>query len=118
MKTSIRSFLFRLIGLMFCVVPVAATVILYFPLWQLRGSGTVLSGVSLVLILLCLVPLFSTLKRLFSSPASYTMWLVSFLIFFCLSRIADEMTVISFVGFVGNLIGALFFHLGRRERSE
>ena len=46
------------------------------------------------------------------------MWLVSFLIFFCLSRIADEMTVISFVGFVGNLIGALFFHLGRRERSE
>ena len=114
----IKRFAFRLIGIIFCIVPVALTVIWYFPLWQLRGGGAVLSGAALVLILVSLVPLFRVIKRMLKSPSAYAMWLVSFVVFFCLSKIADEMTVISFVGFVGNLIGALFFHLGRREHHE
>ena len=34
-----------------------------------------------------------------------------FVLFFVLSKIADEMTVIAFVGFVSNLLGALLFKL-------
>ena len=45
------------------------------------------------------------------APASYTVWLVIFIAFLILSNIAHEMTVISFVGFLGNLIGAVLFKL-------
>jgi hypothetical protein len=35
-----------------------------------------------------------------------------------LSKIADEMTVISFVGFTTNLIGMLFFKIARKYGKE
>ncbi len=47
------------------------------------------------------------------------MWFLCFALFFSLSKIADEMTVISFVGFVSNLIGAGVFKLaGRSGENE
>ena len=116
LKNGLYSLLLRIIGLAFCVLPVGISVIMYFPLWQARGGETVLSGVSLVLILLSLLPIFNFLKRMLRSPSAYMMWLISFALFFCLSKIADEMTVISSVGFVGNLIGALFFKIAARGR--
>ena len=60
------------------------------------------------------MPFYRGIKRLFQSAASYTLWFIAFIIFFMLSKIADEMTVISFVGFIGNSIGALFFKLSER----
>ena len=59
--------------------------------------------------LLCAVPLFKLVRRALSSPSAQMAWFAVFVIFFMLSRIADEMTVISFVGFVGNLVGAILF---------
>ena len=46
------------------------------------------------------------------------MWFCAFVIFLILSRIADEVTVISFVGFVTNLIGAIFFRLANEYDGE
>ena len=46
------------------------------------------------------------------------MWLIAFILFLSLSRIADEMTVISFVGLISNLIGSLIFKLARRYGKE
>jgi Co/Zn/Cd efflux system component len=47
----------------------------------------------------------------------HTLWFISFLLFFSLSKIAEEMTVISFIGFTSNLIGAFFFKLGDRANT-
>ena len=41
-----------------------------------------------------------------------------FLLFLALSEIANQMTVTSLVGFIGNLLGALCFHLARRINRE
>jgi Co/Zn/Cd efflux system component len=48
------------------------------------------------------------------------MWFAVFIVFLTLSSIAQEMTVVAFVGFVSNLVGALIFRLaegGPHERT-
>ena len=102
------------VGLICCTVPVISTIILYFPIWRDRSAAAALSGFTLLLILMALAPMFSTVKSILRSPAAYTMWFISFIAFFLLSKIADEMTVISFVGFVSNLVGAFFLKAAKR----
>ena len=90
----------------------------YFPIWQERGSGAVLSGFTLALLLISAVPIFKAIKRILSSLASYTVWLIIFLLFMLLSAIADEVTVISLIGFISNVIGAILFKLSERGRAK
>ena len=67
----------------------------------------------------CIIPLYRLMWRALSSSSSYIMWLVLFLTFLALSKIATQMTVIAFVGFVGNLLGAVCFAIaGRRGNRE
>ena len=105
--------LFSLLGLALCVIPVAVCILKYFPVWTARGGETVFSAITLVLIAISAIPLFSFVKRFLRSPASYTIWFILFIFFFLVSNIAKEMVVISFVGFSSNLIGALFFKISR-----
>lgn len=119
MNASPRKRLFlRIIGISFCTVPVITAILTYFPLWREKGGTAVLSGFTLLLTVLALTPLMKTLKRLLRSPAVHTMWFIVFAVFLLLSKIADEMTVISFVGFIGNLIGAFFFKAANKNRGE
>ena len=97
-----------------CVIPPLAATLSYFPLWMRRGDAYVLSGFALCLVIISLLPFYKQMTRLLRSPASYLIWLILFIFFFLLSKIADEMTVISFVGFVSNLIGAIIFKLAHR----
>lgn len=106
-----------LIGFALSILPPLLSVLSYFPLWKERGPGAVVSGFAVLLIALCFTPLFKTVKRVLSSPASYTVWFIIFLVFFLLSRIAEEMIVISFFGFVGNLLGAFAFKLAGIKRG-
>ena len=112
-KRKIKPFILRAIGLILCTVPVFMAVISYFPLWREAGDGRLLSGGALLLVILAWVPFFRFIKRLIASPSAYMMWLIIFIAFFMLSRIAEEMTVISFVGFVGNALGAVCFKLSK-----
>ena len=113
-----RKIALTLLGVAVSTLPVALCTLSYIPIWQYRGGGATLSGFALILLLLCFAPLFRLVKRLLSSPAAHTMWFVCFALFFSLSKIADEMTVISFVGFVSNLIGAGIFKLAGRRSGE
>lgn len=110
-----RRLIFGIIGLLISTVPTAICVLSYFPLWQERGEDCVLSGVALILLLLSLIPLIRIIKGKLKTPASYMVWLIIFVLFFSLSKIADEMTVISFVGFTTNLLGSVFFKLSKKK---
>jgi hypothetical protein len=46
------------------------------------------------------------------------LWLALFVIFLLLSKIAEEMTVISFVGFIGNSFGAIVFKLSEKYKPK
>jgi hypothetical protein len=105
-----------LLGLTVSVVPPALAALSYFPIWQERGSGAVVSGFTLLLLLIAIIPILKSIKRLLSSAASYTVWLFIYLLFMLMASIADEMTVISLVGFISNIIGAVLFKLSERGK--
>ncbi len=107
-----KEIVFRILGLGFCTVPPIVAILLYFPIWKNEGGASMLSGFALLLLVLALTPLFNTLKALFRTPSAYVMWFIIFVAFLLLSEIAHEMTVIAFVGFVGNVIGAFLLRLG------
>ena len=106
-----RKIAFRALGLAVSVIPPLIAVLSYFPLWRKSGGGAVLSGFAILLALMCAVPILKVLKRMLASPSAWMMWLLSFVLFFTLARIADEMVVISFVGTVSGLIGAVLFRI-------
>ena len=113
-----RRLLFNALGIFFSVIPVAVSIFSYFPLWLAREDASILSGISLVLAALALVPCFRYVKEAIRTASAPVMWLTLFIIFFLLSRIANEITVIAFVGFVGNLVGAVFFKLARSRDDD
>ena len=100
------------------MVPPAICTLSYFPLWTVAGGGRVIAGGAALLLVMCAIPIVKFLRKNFESFASYLMWLCAFLIFLLLSRIAEEMTVITFVGFVSNLIGAVFFAFAKRYKVK
>jgi len=109
-----RRLLFGFLGILVSTVPTVACVLSYFPLWQERGSECVLSGIALLLLLLALIPLIRIIKGRLKTPSAYMIWLIIFVLFFSLSKISEQMTVISFVGFSTNLLGSVFFKLSRK----
>ena len=109
-----RRLLLKFIGLFFSTVPAVAAILTYFPIWAKRDVGALISGFTLVLILIALIPLWRVIKRIFKTPSAYLIWFLIFVAFLLLSHICDEMIVISFTGFISNLIGAVFFKLARR----
>ena len=104
----------KLLATALCVIPVGAAILFYFPLWVAEGGEGILPGITVLLLAAAALPLWRLIRRALASAASYTLWLIAFVLFLCLSRIADEMTVISFVGFVGNAAGAILFRLADR----
>ena len=106
----------HILGFILCIVPPAACTLSYFPIWVSDGERCLSGGVALLLIL-SLAPLMKLISRKLRGASSWFIWLLIFLLFFSLSRIAEEMTVISFVGLIGNLSGGLLMRLSRRMRS-
>ncbi len=106
----------HILGFLLSVLPPVLATLFYFPLW--RESGQVISGGVLFLLLLSALPLYKLIREKLRSPAAYTIWGILFILFFALSRIAREMTVISFFGFSGNALGALCFNIGKRIGGE
>ena len=85
----------------------------------LESSAQALSGGVLLLLIMAALPLYKLFKAHFKSPSASTLWLILFVIFFTLAKIAQEMTVISFVGFISNISGAVILRIAdRRENNE
>lgn len=104
----------HIIGFMLCIFPPAICTLAYFPIWKAVGYESCIAGGAALLLAICAIPLYKLLRKWLSSYSSYLIWLILFLLFFALSKIADQMTVISLVGFIGNLLGAVCFHIAKR----
>ena len=113
-----KRLLFNSLGLGICIIPVVVAILSYFPLWLARENASVLSGLAVLLITAALVPMYKYLGSILRSPSAPLMWFAVFIVFLFLSKIANEMTVISFVGFTTNLIGSLFFKFAKRYDKE
>ena len=114
MNAKIKSYILIFSGLLISIIPPIIAAISYFPIWKERGTSTIFSGFMLLLILVSIIPLFKFIKKILESPSIQFAWLAIFIIFALLRNIADEMTIISFVGFISNFIGAILFKIGKR----
>ena len=114
----IKRAIFNLIGIIISVLPVTVATLSYFPIWREYGTGAVVSGFAALLLVVCASPIFRFIGARLSSPSAHTVWFILFIIFFILSKIAREMTVISLVGFISNLISVIFFKLGGRRNES
>ena len=117
-KRSFANLTLHILGIIVCVVPPALATLCYFPLWKISGSSHTLAGGCALLLILSARPLFKYTRRLLSSPSSYVSWLLLFLLFFLTEKIAYEMTVISFIGLISNLLGAVLFRIAERTRKD
>ena len=117
-NNAVKLLVLRAIGLAVCIFPVSAAIFSYFPLWLKRSDNSALSGFALILFFVALVPLYRYIGKTLKSPSAHTLWFIVFLSFFLLSKIADEMTVIAFVGFISNLIGSVIFKLAARYNTR
>lgn len=113
-----KVYLLKILGLLFCTLPPAAATLCYFPLWVEAGAGTTVSGAVLLLLTFAFLPCYRLIHSRLASPATYTMWLIAFLLFWLLEKIAAQMIVISFFGFLGNLAGALLFRAAKRQNEK
>lgn len=108
------SFGLHILGFLLCILPPAICTLNYFPIWREVGYESCIAGGVALLLALCAIPLYKLISERLKSFSSYLMWLVLFLLFFGMSRIADQMTVICFVGFVSNLMGAICFYIAKK----
>ncbi len=115
---AVKRAILNVVGIATSTVPAAVCILLYFPLWRDRGIIAAISGLTLLLLVLAAVPIFNLIKKVLKSPSAPLMWFIIFITFLALSSIADEMTVIGFVGFISNLIGAIFFRLAEDRHRE
>lgn len=115
--TKLSLFLYALGLALSCAPPIIAT-LFYFPLWRAKGGIFVLSGLTLILLFLGAEPLFRIIREKLKSPSAPFIWLAVFTVFFIFSRIAEEVTVISFFGFTGNILGSLLFKLSDRKKDR
>ncbi len=117
-----RRLIFRILGYLFCILPALYAIFEHFPLFAEEGAAPTLSGFAFLLVLLALIPfhkgILRQVRRWLASPSAYSVWLVLWLVFEWLGRISTAIADISLVAFIGSLIGAVFFRLGKEQEDE
>jgi len=81
----------------------------------LPEGGKIIAGGGVLLLVIFALPIFKWLNRMLRRATPYVFWTVIFVIFFSLSKISHEMTVISFAGSLGNILGAICFAIEKRR---
>lgn len=107
-------FILHIVGLLVCAIPPIICTLSYFPLWISGGGEQMISGGAALLIILAALPFYKFLRKKLESAASYIVWLFIFLFCFLMAKIIDQVTVISFVGLISNLIGAVLLKIGEK----
>lgn len=100
-------------------VPLAVT-LTQFPIWVNRSSAATMSGLCLLLVVICCIPFFRQIKEYLKSPSAPVLWTALFLIFVMLEAIASEIKIVCFFGAVANYIGSLLYKHGKKlmEKTE
>lgn len=83
-----------------------------FPVWIRSSDKATVSGLFLVLFIICCIPFFRQIKEFMKSPSAPIVWTVLAVLFIALRNIADQMVFICAVGALANYIGTALYKLG------
>ena len=97
------------LGYFLCIAPPVVATLTFFPLWISTSSATTVSGLSMLLILVCIVPIFRLIKEHVKTPSAPLVWVAILIIAVMFRSIIDQLVIISFVGVVSSLAGFFIF---------
>lgn len=87
-----------------------------FPVWTENVEPTQISGMFVFVAILCMIPLFNHFRIALRSPSSAMLWTIMFVVTWALSKIIDQIVIVSLVGAVSNIIGAVMCGIGNYMR--
>ena len=101
----------NVLALCCCIIPPSATTVYFFPVWIDIGMAAKVSGLSVLILIICALPFWKVLRENFKNPSVKTIWFIGLVAFWLIRPIVDEMIIICAVGFVSNILGSLVFKL-------
>lgn len=117
MSNRAKAMLIHIVGLIVCIVPPSLAALDLFPLLSESPQKKV-STLGALMLLVCCVPLWRSLKAFLKSPSAWKLWLITFAIFYLLNAIASEIVIISAIGLASGILGEGVFFLEKRYREK
>ena len=109
MKVKTKAALLWFFGMAVCTVPAVLATLEHFPIWVAEGGETIVSGLSVIMLVLCALPFKRQIAAYLQSPSAWVVWLCIFIFSSLLGKIICDIASISFVAFVSNFLGAFIF---------
>lgn len=107
-----------ILGAVLCIAPPVVATFMYFPLWVATSSSATVSGLSLILILVSIIPIIRIVKKIIETPSIPIVWAIICVFCFAFKSIIDQVLVISFVGTLSSLAGMFIFWLRKKGAKE
>lgn len=96
-------------GYALSILPPFICTIAFFPVWVATSAESTVSGIALVLLLICAIPAFRAIKQYMKSPSAPIVWGIIAVISYALKSIIDQVFVIALVGTLSSVAAMLVF---------
>lgn len=116
MKKSTKGTIIYYTGLVISILAPLVAAATQFPVWTENVDSGQIGGMFVFVVLLCMIPLFNHLKIALKSPSSCLLWTIIFVCTWALSKIIQQLIIVSLVGTVANYVGALLCGIGNYLR--
>lgn len=116
MKKSTKGTIIYYTGLVISILAPLVAAATQFPVWTENVDSGQVGGMFVFVALLCMIPLFNHLKIALKSPSSCLLWTIIFVCTWALSKIIQQLIIVSLVGTVANYVGALLCGIGNYLR--
>lgn len=117
MKKQRNALLIKILGLCVCIIPPAIATIDLFPLFVESGEKQI-SAIGALLLIVCAVPFWKQVKHFLSSPSAWKVWTVVVILSAVCRAVMDELFVISTIGLISGLVGAVIFAIEKSYRKK
>ena len=123
MSNKVKHYVFYALGMVLCILPGVITILQLFPLWKERSfatlaSGMTVSGLAVFLLVLTSTPLLKEFKSKIKTPSSWCMWLIGSVVCYAIGRVINDIALVCFVSFLGNVVGAVLFKIAEHYPTD
>lgn len=112
-----KATLLHVLGLLICIVPPALSVLEHFPILSETPEKQI-STFGVLMLAVCCIPFWRTIKAFLSTPSAWKVWLVILLASYLLNSIVGELVVISAIGLASGIVGGAVFRIERWYRAR
>lgn len=116
MTTKTKGNIIYYVGLAVSIAAPLIAAATQFPVWTENVEPTQIGGMFVFCAILCMIPLFNHFKLALKSPSSALLWSIMFIVTWALSKIIAQIVIVSLVGMISNIIGAILCGIGNHLR--